>query len=179
MNAKINTELAIPAGVTVTVSGPSVTVKGPKGELTRKLPGPEVKVEGNKVMLAYKKATRKESAQMYTTKSHIKNMMEGVITPFKYHMKICASHFPMTVSVDNGKLLIKNYLGEKTPRIVKMKKNIDVKIKGQDITIESCDLESAGGMASDIEVLTRRKGGRDNRVFQDGIYITKKGGMNE
>ncbi len=177
MKENISADVVIPTGVTVTLSGPTVTVKGPKGELTRKFPGPTMKVEGNKITFSYKKARRKEGTQMYTTISHIKNMMTGVVTPFKYEMKICASHFPITVAVDNGRFLIKNYLGEKTPRVVKMKKNIDIKIKGQDVTIESCDLESAGSMASDIEVLTRRKGGRDVRVFQDGLYITKKGGM--
>ena len=40
----------VPNGVTVTVNGPAITVKGPKGELSRKLhPDMQVKVENGNV----------------------------------------------------------------------------------------------------------------------------------
>jgi large subunit ribosomal protein L6 len=45
--------IAIPSGVTVNINGDTITVKGPKGELTRKLP-PDMsaKVEGNNLIVA-------------------------------------------------------------------------------------------------------------------------------
>ena len=54
-----------------------------------------------------------------------------------------------------------------------MKKGANVQVSGQDITIESADLELAGTIASDIEGMTK-KGTRDTRIFQDGIYIIEK-----
>ena len=47
-----NRKLTIPAGVTVTVDGNLVTVKGPKGELqTNSVKGVNVKVEGTEVVV--------------------------------------------------------------------------------------------------------------------------------
>ena len=48
-----------------------------------------------------------------------------------------------------------------------------VKVEGEKITVESCDKELAGKIASDIELLTS-KSNRDLRVFQDGIYMIEK-----
>ena len=69
----------------------------------------------------------------------------------------------------------KNFLGEKSPRTLTLKKNVSIKIEGDLIAIESPNKELAGQMASDIELLTA-KANRDLRVFQDGIYMIEKAG---
>ena len=51
------------------------------------------------------------------------------------------------------------------------------KVEGEIVTVNHCDIEVAGQTAADIEQLTRRPG-FDPRIFQDGIYITKKDGKN-
>jgi large subunit ribosomal protein L6 len=79
----------------------------------------------------------------------------------------------MNVSVSNGTLLIKNFLGEKVPRKVVLKDNSTVKVDGAFIVIESPDKERGGQIAADIEQATRRPG-FDRRIFQDGIYIVEK-----
>lgn len=81
----------------------------------------------------------------------------------------------MTVAVSKNELVVKNFLGEKVPRIIKLKENVTVKIEGEHIKIESPDKELAGQCAADIEKLTRRPG-FDTRIFQDGIYIINKAG---
>ena len=73
------------------------------------------------------------------------------------------------------KLIIKNFLGEKFPRILKLKEGVDVKIEGDKINVQSSSKELAGTTASDIEKITRRPN-FDTRIFQDGIYITNKDG---
>jgi large subunit ribosomal protein L6 len=103
----------------------------------------------------------------------MKNMIHGVQTPYTFKLKVCSGHFPMTVAYKNDKFEVKNFLGEKNPRHIKVKKGANIKINGPDITIESVDLEIAGTIASNMEGMTR-KGTRDTRIFQDGIYITKK-----
>ena len=81
----------------------------------------------------------------------------------------------MNVSLNNDELQIKNFFGEKIPRILKIKEGADVKVEGEIITIESMDKEKAGQIAADIETLTKRSG-FDRRIFQDGIYIIEKAG---
>lgn len=176
MHADIKEEVAKPQEVEVSVSGNTVTAKGPKGEVSKELYGPEIKVEADKVVLQYKNATKKEKRLLSANTSHVENMIKGVQEPFTYKLKICSSHFPMKVNIEGQEVKVNNYLGEKTPRTIKMKPNVEVKIDGTDITVQSCDIEQAGNMASDLELMTRSRGGRDVRIFQDGIYITEKPG---
>ena len=81
----------------------------------------------------------------------------------------------MNVSIQGDNFVVKNFLGEKSPRTIKLKKGATVKVEGDQILIESCDKDMAGQQASDIELLTA-KSNRDLRVFQDGIYMTEKAG---
>jgi large subunit ribosomal protein L6 len=79
----------------------------------------------------------------------------------------------MNVSVSGDTFAIKNFLGEKVPRTLKIKEGVTVKVEGTDVTVESTDIEKAGQVAADIEQLTRITN-RDIRIFQDGIYIVEK-----
>ncbi|MEK6856982.1 MAG: 50S ribosomal protein L6, partial [Nanoarchaeota archaeon] len=96
--------------------------------------------------------------------------------------KVCSgppqSHFPMQVNCAGGVFTVKNFLGEKIARTVKVNQGANVKITGTEITVESPDIELAGKTASDIELLVRISD-KDRRTFQDGIYITQKPGRND
>lgn len=176
MKEQIAEEIEIPAGLQVTAAK-EITVKGPKGTIKRDMhySGVEIKVEGNQIKFSCKKATKREKKMIYTYIAHINNMFKGVQTPWVYKLKVCTSHFPMTVSTAGNTLLVKNFLGEKVPRKLTIKAGVTVKIDGKDITVESIDKELAGAVASEIELLTAVRG-RDRRIFQDGVYITEKAG---
>ena len=79
----------------------------------------------------------------------------------------------MNVSVNNNELIVKNFLGEKVPRTLKLKPGATVKVEGDSITVESPVKEIAGQVSADIELLTRRTG-YDSRIFQDGCWIIMK-----
>jgi large subunit ribosomal protein L6 len=102
-------------------------------------------------------------------------MIKGVIEPWIYKMKVCTGHFPMNVAMQGDKFVVKNFLGEKVPRTLKIKQGAKVTVQDKDVTVESVDKEIAGRVASDIELLLTIKG-RDLRKFQDGIYIVSKAG---
>ncbi|MBW3019209.1 50S ribosomal protein L6 [Candidatus Woesearchaeota archaeon] len=175
MKLPIKEELVLPEGITASLSDGVLTVKGPKGEVSRSLLHPKIDVslKGNTLTLFCERGTKREKNIMFTFVAHINNMIKGVQEPFVFKLKVCSGHFPMTVAYKNDQFEVKNFLGEKYPRIIKIKKGADVKISGQDIVVTSVDLELAGGIASDIEGMTK-KGTRDTRRFQDGIYITEK-----
>ncbi|HHV7525977.1 TPA: 50S ribosomal protein L6, partial [Burkholderia orbicola] len=71
--------LEIPSGVTVTLNDNTVTVKGPKGELTRTFhPDMKIKIEDN-VLTVERPSDNKEHRALHgTTRSIIGNMVEGV-----------------------------------------------------------------------------------------------------
>jgi len=77
------------------------------------------------------------------------------------------------VSVSGNNFVVKNFLGEKHPRIVGIDSSTKVKITGTEVSIISPSRELAGMMAGRIEQLCRITN-RDRRIFQDGIYIVKK-----
>lgn len=177
MKLDITETVKAPEGVTISLDGRTLTVKGPKGEITRRLPDPRIAlvVKDNTVTLSCKNGTKRHKRTINTYRAHINNMTHGVQTPYHYKLKICSGHFPMNVSLSGDTLSVKNFLGEKNPRELTIKKGATVNVNGDEITVESCDKELAGNVASDIELLTIKKG-RDLRVFQDGIYITEKAG---
>ena len=76
--------IAIPDGVTVTVDGPRVTVKGPKGEMARAFdPALTVAVGNGQVVVSRPSAHRQHRALHGLTRSLIQNMVTGVSTGYR------------------------------------------------------------------------------------------------
>ena len=79
----------------------------------------------------------------------------------------------MNVSMSGAQFIVKNFLGEKIPRVLHIKEGAKVTISGTEVVVESINKEIAGQVSADIEQLCRITN-RDRRIFQDGIYITQK-----
>ena len=171
-------EIEIPEGITANIEDYELIMKKDSDELKRKLNLlVNIKLEGNKIIFESKKASKREKKIFGTMKAHINNMIKGLTEKFKYKLQTANVHFPMTVSVDKEKniLIIKNFLGEKTDRIIKLIPGVDVKIDKDIIEIESIDIEKAGQCAANIEKGAKVKN-KDRRIYQDGIYIIEKPG---
>jgi large subunit ribosomal protein L6 len=102
-------------------------------------------------------------------------MMNGVIEPFVYTLKVCSGHFPMNISYSNNTFTVKNFIGEKIPRVLGIRQGVDLVLNGEEITVTSINKELAGQTAASIETLCKRSG-FDRRIFQQGIFITSKAG---
>ncbi|MDO8528326.1 MAG: 50S ribosomal protein L6 [Nanoarchaeota archaeon] len=177
MKKDLSQTIEIPEGVEANIDGSSITVKGSKGENKRTFNVTNLSFEkkGNKIVVGNKKATKKDKRMMNTIAAHVKNMIKGVQEKFEYKLKVCFSHFPITVELKGNEGIIKNFLGEKTPRKMKIKEGAEVKVDKDIITITSTDKEIAGKVAADFERATWIRM-RDRRIFQDGIFITSKAG---
>lgn len=175
MKLNYDEALELPQGVAVTADHGNIKVKGPKGESARRMfaPGVSITAEGQKVNFTAKKATKREKKMLYTFMAHLKNMVRGVQQPWVYKLKLCSGHFPMTITISGAKFALKNFLGEKVPRECTIPQGVEVKVAGQEITVTSIDRELAGQTAGMLELLTF-KSNKDQRTFQDGIYITEK-----
>ena len=170
-------EIEIPEDVEVNKEGNKLIVKGLEGENSRelKLGKANFEIKGRKIILFHKKATKKEKKLINTNGAHIQNMIKGVKEKFEYKLKICFSHFPFTLKIDNGRAIVKNFLGEKVERVTNVLKEVEINVDKEIITVKSIDKEKAGQTAAKLEILTKIRG-RDKRVFQDGIYIINKCG---
>ena len=82
--------IAIPAGVTVDVAeNNKVTVKGPKGELTRVLPSEmEIKVEGAEVLVSRPNDLKKMKSLHGLTRTLINNMVVGVTQGYEKKLEV-------------------------------------------------------------------------------------------
>ncbi len=170
-------EVEIPEGVTVEIlEGGIVKVKGPLGELERKLYHPKISIrkEDSKVVVECVLPRKKEVAMTGTFASHIKNMIKGVTRGYTYRLKIVYAHFPMKVYVKGDKVIIENFQGERAPRYAKILPGVKVEVKGEEVIVSGIDREKVGQTAANIELATKIRD-RDVRVFQDGIYIVSKG----
>jgi large subunit ribosomal protein L6 len=170
-------KISLPEGLDLTAEKGTIKVKGARGEVKRTIDDPliTVKVEGNEVQIIGEGSTKRERRKTGTWKSHISNMLKGSQEGHVYTLKICSGHFPMNVSVTDNEFVVKNFLGEKVPRKLRIKQGATVKVEGDTITVESVYKEVAGQTAADLEQLCKIRG-RDSRVFQDGIWIINKDG---
>ena len=79
----------IPKGVTVTLDGSHITVKGPKGELSRSLPGAMlVSMKDNEVVVERPSEENEHKALHGLTRTLVANMVEGVTTGFSKQLEI-------------------------------------------------------------------------------------------
>ena len=79
----------IPAGVTVTVDGTTVSVKGPKGELTRTFSNLlTITQEGEEIVVTRNYDTTQSNAQQGLTRTLIHNMVVGVSEGFKKQLEM-------------------------------------------------------------------------------------------
>ena len=174
---KVEKEIEIPEGIEINIDDNLIKVKGKKGEIQRDFKHPSIKLSKSEkgFKITGNNIGKKEKALIGSIAAHAKNMFKGANEGHCYKLKVCSGHFPMTVSYDNGEVIVKNFLGESVPRKRKIKTGIKVEIKGNDITVSGLDKEKVGQAAAAIEAITRMTN-RDRRRFQDGIFITKKAG---
>ena len=177
MKKELFQTIEIPDDVEVNIEGSTLTVKGKEGENQRTFNIAKLVFEkkDNQISIGSKKATKREKKLMNTIAAHIQNMFKGVQEKFEYKLKVCFSHFPITVKIEGDGATIQNFLGEKIPRKLKIPKGADVKLDGKIITVTSLDKELAGQAAANFEKATKIRM-KDRRVFQDGIFITNKAG---
>ena len=172
------TEIEIPADVTVDHDRFDLTVSGPEGEVTRRLwyPNISVSVNGDAVIIESERTDANATATIGTFESHVRNLFHGVTEGWEYEMEIVYSHFPMQVTVQGDDVVIENFLGERAPRRTTIHGDTNVRVENERVILSGPDKDAVGQTAADIEQLTKVPD-KDTRVFQDGVYITRKPAM--
>lgn len=130
-----------------------------------------------KVEMAFGK--RKQLAAIRTATSHVANLIKGVTKGFEYKMRLVYAHFPININIEgDGKTIeIRNFLGEKRVRIVKMLPGVKVERSAavkDELTISGSDIELVSRSAALINMICHvRK--KDIRKFLDGVYMSERG----
>jgi len=141
--------VAIPAGVTVTVAnGNEVTVKGPKGELTRAFqPGIAVAVQGAEVLVTRADDSREQKSYHGLSRTLVKNMIEGVTKGYSRELVIEGTGFK--AAVQNGKAILT--LGFASPKEYLIPAGCTVTVTADvNVKVEGIDKEVVGEAAARI-----------------------------
>ena len=172
---EIKTQL--PEGFSAEYEEGHLTVEAEWEEVSRKLEHAmiDVEVADGEVVFSTDRTKKSIKSIVKTFQSHVQNMVDGIQDEHVYKMKGVYAHFPMTVKEENGKVIIENFMGERKPREIEIMDGVSVSIDGEDLTLRGADKEAVGQTAGRIEQACS-KGNRDPRTFQDGVYITQKGG---
>lgn len=171
-------EIAIPEGITAEIANQKFKISGTKGSVEKRLElTKEIKVEKveNKIKFSSESEKRNVKALIGTNIGHIKNAINGVTKGFTYRLRVVYSHFPVAVKIEKDKVVISNFLGERTSRYAQIVGQTQVKIEGADIVLNGINIEEVGQTASNLELATRIVG-FDKKVFQDGIYLVSREG---
>ena len=170
--------IEIPAGVTVTVAGDVVTVKGPKGQLTQKFnPELEVKVEDNHVVLTRPSDDREHRAQHGLYRALIHNMVVGVSTGYRKEMELVGVGYR---AQSTGKVLELS-LGYSHAIYIKLPPEIKVETKSERnknplIILESDDKQLLGQVCAKIRSLRKPEPYKGKGIKFVGEIIRRKSG---
>jgi len=176
---KSTVEIQIPDDVKVNLKGSMLHVQGPLGNAYKNFKKIPVLIEinDNKILLKKTGERKKYLAILNTSKSLIQTLCEGVIDGYTIKMKIVYSHFPISVKIQDNKVLIENFQGERAHRVARIWGNTKVVTKGDDLIITGMVLTDVTQTTAEIELKTKVKN-KDHRVFLDGIYkYTKSKGI--
>lgn len=176
-----NQTVKIPEGLTVKTKCRVVTVKGPRGVLKRSFKhlALDIKMINPRTLKVEKWFGRKkELAAVRTVCSHIENMLKGVTKGYQYKMRAVYAHFPINcvTTEKNSVIEIRNFLGEKYIRRVKMSPGVTVtnSTKQKDeLILQGNSLEDVSRSAALIQQSTSVKN-KDIRKFLDGLYVSEK-----
>lgn len=167
-------ETTLPEEIEAKYKRGTLTVDKEGTEVQKQLKHPQVDVKVQENRVVFKTHTDKKDVKSVakTFQTHLENMVEGLQNPHTYKLKAVYAHFPMTIKTQGNELIVENFMGERHPRKAKIGKNVDVTVDEEEITVQSPDKEAASQTAARIEQLSK-KGNRDPRTFQDGIYIVE------
>lgn len=168
---KFQTQVSIPKGVTAAFKKQMLEVNGPLGRTYKNFKKIPVKIEvrDDTIQIHASGFRKRDHSIMNTARSIIQNLCEGVTHGYTLRMKVVFAHFPITVKVQDSKVLIENFQGERSARTADIHGSAKVVAKGEDLTITGHVKTDVTQTAANIQLKTRVKG-KDHRVFLDGIY---------
>ena len=140
--------IAIPAGVTVTMDGNVITVKGAKETLTREIhPNMHVAVENNEIIVTRPNDEKQNRALHGLTRSLIHNMVVGVTEGFKKELEVNGVGYRVA---KQGKDLVMN-LGFSHQVTMSEIPGITIEVPGPNkIIISGPDKQKVGQFAAEV-----------------------------
>lgn len=166
--------IQLPAGVTATLNDQVLTVKGPKGELTRVLHPTITVTIGDGVMnVTVSKPEEKTHRSLWGTfAAHLKNMVIGVTKGFEKKLEVNGVGYRVALQGTNLKLEV----GYTNPVLYSVPQGVIATVEKNVITLTSADKELLGGTAAEIRAVRKPEPYKGKGIkYQDEVLRTKAG----
>ncbi|NPV59736.1 MAG: 50S ribosomal protein L6 [Actinobacteria bacterium] len=166
--------ITVPPGTEVKIEGARVTVKGPKGELSREFhPDMSIEMEEDKVLVKRPSDSGFHRSLHGLTRSLLANMVEGVTNGFEKNLEIHGVGY-RAVARDRD---IELSLGFSHPVLVKAPEGIEFEVvTPTKLRIKGVDKQQVGQMAAKIRALRKPDPYKGKGVRYAGEQIRRKAG---
>lgn len=166
--------IEIPSGVTIENKDNVVTVKGPKGELTRSFNTDIViKVEDNMVVVERPTDNKVHRALHGTTRSLLNNMIEGVTNGYVKNLELVGVGYRASKS---GNKLVLN-VGYSHPVEITPESGIEIEVPSNTkVSVKGIDKERVGAIAADIRSVRLPEPYKGKGIRYEGEHVRRKEG---
>lgn len=166
--------IAVPKGVSVTMSGSRVTVKGPLGELTREFnPAIGITQEGDELRVAPLHNDLQGRSLHGLSRTLLSNMVEGVTKGFRKLLLINGVGYRASKTPQGLQILI----GFSHPVNIEAVKGIEFEVEGTNkIVVKGADKELVGQVAADIRSIRPVEPYKAKGIKYDYEVVRKKMG---
>ena len=167
--------IAVPAGVTVTIADDNtVTVKGPKGELSQKVnKDMTVRMEDGHILVERPSDAKQHRAMHGLYRSLIQNMVEGVTNGFSKTLELVGVGY--RASAENNTLTIN--IGYSHPVIMKAPDHVTYETPNANtIVVKGIDKQQVGALAADIREVRKPEPYHGKGIRYHGEYVPHKEG---
>ena len=164
----------IPAGVTISVDGQDVAVKGPKGELTLTVARPiEVAVEENQVLVTRPDDERDSRSLHGLTRTLINNMVVGVTQGYEKKLEIVGTGYRVLAKGSD----LEFALGFSHPVLVEPPAGITLTVEGNNkVTVSGISKQAVGEAAANIRKIRKPEPYKGKGVRYAGEVVRRKAG---
>ena len=169
-----NKVIPLPAGVEITNKDNVVTVKGPKGELTRTFSKDiDIRVEGNEVTLHRPNDTKEMKTIHGTTRALLHNMVVGVSEGFKKELELRGVGY--RAQLQGSKLVLA--VGKSHPDEVEAPDGITFELPNPTtIVVHGISKEVVGQTAAYVRSLRSPEPYKGKGIRYVGEYVRRKEG---
>jgi len=169
--------VAVPSGVTVSVEGKTIRVKGPKGELSFTVPA-QVDVEKTTAGIAVTPAEESKQARAMwgMSRTMIANLMKGVTEGYSHTLEIQGVGFRAAMK---GKDQLQLQVGFSHDILHPIPKGVEVKVSGakqEIVTVSGIDKQLVGQVAAEIRAFRPPEPYQGKGIRYQGEYVLRKEG---
>lgn len=157
----------------VTVEGGVLSVKGAKGTLTKRVhPSIDIAIDESGVLVTPKNSSRLAKALTGTFASHVKNMVQGVETP--YMKKLIMDGVGYKMEVKGKEVVLTVGFSHTVPLAIP--EDVTAKVEKNVMTLESANKESVGQFAANVRRVKPPEPYLGKGIHYDGEIIRRKQG---